>query len=651
MRRAGLVACRTGVESTSDLAMRYLTEERSNVMPNFGARGRWVGIIAIATVLAAVGLRWAWIRTSADILELGLRAYARGEWKEARRLAQVRLKTSANDPAALRLMARASVRMGRTSAALAIFNRLGSEAMLPDDRYLLGLALKDNGDHVGAVQVWEQARAADPKHPETLFELTRAHIAAGQLLAAAETARILAVCPGWEARAEALLGAIQLELNDPTGAITLWQRALERGMKELKSTSMPAVLHKEIARALLQAGRPAEARVHLQRVLAEEPTSECFWLLSRAYLQERTIPDAHAAWKQAGSFRDDNPLMPEPAQFTGSLACAECHRANFQPQQGSRHARTFFRASELGKLDLPAGTFFEPGQPKVSHMLRRTDGSRLEQETHAGAQVFHAVIEYAFGSADRGLTLVGRDDHGQERELRLSHYRAAPHSLWDVTSGHPVHPSDLAENLGQPLTADAVRGCFLCHVTNRWAVLEGDGPGASDHGIGCEKCHGPGGNHLLAVAAKFPDLAIARPSMASGAPIVNLCAQCHSPLGTAVSRDNPAAVRFQATTLTWSRCYTESNDALDCVTCHDPHRNVYKSLEHYESKCLACHAAGRAAGALAAKGRTPRLAETAKRAICPVNSTEGCVGCHMPAVKDVVPHSTFTDHFIRVHRD
>jgi formate-dependent nitrite reductase cytochrome c552 subunit len=33
-----------------------------------------------------------------------------------------------------------------------------------------------------------------------------------------------------------------------------------------------------------------------------------------------------------------------------------------------------------------------------------------------------------------------------------------------------------------------------------------------------------------------------------------------------------------------------------------------------------------------------------------VNPNRGCIDCHMPAVKDVVPHSTFTDHFIRVHR-
>ncbi len=75
-------------------------------------------MIAIATVLAAIGLRWAWTRPPADPLEQGFAAYARGEWQEAARIARERLKASADNPTALRLMARASVRLGRTAGRL-----------------------------------------------------------------------------------------------------------------------------------------------------------------------------------------------------------------------------------------------------------------------------------------------------------------------------------------------------------------------------------------------------------------------------------------------------------------------------------------------------------------------------------------------------
>jgi hypothetical protein len=235
--------------------------------------------------------------------------------------------------------------------------------------------------------------------------------------------------------------------------------------------------------------------------------------------------------------------------------------------------------------------------------------------------------------------------------LRLSYYPNATGASWDVTSGQVEHPHDVDTYLGRPLTEDGVRRCFLCHVTDPKASIEASGPGASGRGIGCEMCHGPGGNHLLAVKAQFPDLAIARPGMVRGPRIVTLCAQCHSPRGKKVTRDDPASVRFQGTTLTWSRCFTESDDGIDCVTCHDPHRNVEKSTASYEAKCLSCHAsAARPEGPGASTGRTSP-AEASKRATCPVNPTQGCIGCHMPAATGVVPHTFFTDHFIRVHRN
>jgi tetratricopeptide (TPR) repeat protein len=624
--------------------------ERDDTMVHIRTRGRWLGTIALAILLTGLGLWGFWVERSSVSVKGGTVAYDRGEWETAAGLARARLKVKANDVDALRLLARASVRLGHDDAARALYRRLGSQRMLVEDFCLLGISLTRLGDRQGAVQVWEQARSLDPNHAETLFELTRAYFANERPIAAAETGRLLATHPGWEARAESLLGTIELSLNDPAAAVVFWQHALEHTPARPGADSPPAVPAKDMARALLRAGQPGEARHCLQSLLAESPDRETFWLLSRTFLQERAMPEALDAWQRAGAFRDENPLLPEPARFVGSDACAPCHRATVHSQQSSRHARTFFRVSELGSLDLPSAPISDPGEPKVSHTLERIAADRLQQETQVEGQTFRAIVEYAFGSGDRGLTLVGREDNGQARELRLSHYPAETGSLWDVTAGHPLQVPVPVDYLGQTLTEDSVRRCVLCHVTDPRAVLERSGAGASDRGIGCEKCHGPGGNHLLAVAVKFPDLAIARPSLASGTRIVNLCAQCHSPLGRTLSPDDPSSVRFQGTTLTWSRCFTESNDTLDCATCHNPHRNADKSIDHYESKCLSCHAVAGDAGPSPPLGQKTIVAETMKRTICPVNPTRGCIGCHMPAVKDVVPHSTFTDHFIRVHR-
>jgi tetratricopeptide (TPR) repeat protein len=624
-------------------------------MPHIGARRRWLGALAVATavgvLLAALGVRRHWARPSDSPIERGLSAYARGEWEQAARLAREQLRSASEDPAALRLLARSSIRLGRNPLGLAIFNRLGARAMLPEDLYLLGIALTGNGNAKGALEVWEKARDADPTHTETLLALTRAYVTADQLIAASKTGQLLAARPGEEAHAEVLLGAIQLELKDPAGAIGFWQRALEREAKGQGASSGPSVPRKELARALLEEGRTVQARDLLQSMIAARPDTEAFWLLSRAYLQVNALDEAVSALRRAGSFRDENPLLAEPARFVGTAACSECHRAVYHDQQRSRHARTFFLASELPALDLPAHAFPDPAQHKVTHTLDRSRPGYLRQETDVDGQALRAVIDYAFGSGDRGLTLVGRDDHGESRELRLSHYHRGAEAFWDVTSGHPVRPSEPSEYLGQPLTDDAVRRCLLCHVTAPRSASGAYGPGPTDRGIGCERCHGPGENHLLAVAAKFPDLAIARPTLASGARVVALCAQCHSPRGRATSQDDPFSVRFQGTTLTWSRCYTESNDALDCITCHDPHRNAVTATAHYEPKCLSCHAGPGKTRASRAPAQATSTADNSVHTSCPVNPREGCIGCHMPAVSNVVPHSTFTDHFIRVHRN
>ena len=79
------------------------------------------------------------------------------------------------------------------------------------------------------------------------------------------------------------------------------------------------------------------------------------------------------------------------------------------------------------------------------------------------------------------------------------------------------------------------------------------------------------------------------------------------------------------------------------MTCHDPHHDAETSAAYYEAKCLGCHAA-------TADAHRPSP-EDPRRVPCPVNPTSDCLRCHMPSVKGAVPHSAFTDHYIRVRRE
>jgi hypothetical protein len=188
--------------------------------------------------------------------------------------------------------------------------------------------------------------------------------------------------------------------------------------------------------------------------------------------------------------------------------------------------------------------------------------------------------------------------------------------------------------------------CLACHTTNVRGGRDRVGPETADRGIGCEACHGPGGNHLEAVAVKFPDNAILNPASASPAIVTEqLCGRCHSlnePEAQRNSpRDDPIWLRSQSTTLAWSRCYSESGGALSCLTCHDPHRGADTSAAHYEAKCLSCHSAQPTAA-------DPLATTSTRRTICPVNPAKDCLGCHMPRVENKSLHLPITDHYIRV---
>jgi Tfp pilus assembly protein PilF len=110
----------------------------------------------------------------------------------------------------------------------------------------------------------------------------------------------------------------------------------------------------------------------------------------------------------------------------------------------------------------------------------------------------------------------------------------------------------------------------------------------------------------------------------------------------ATATDDPAriAVISHADRMQQSPCFAESG-TMDCVTCHDPHAGFREAgPEYFNRTCLGCHPAG----PLQAAMPTPAL--RAQHA-----ADQHCFACHMPKVEaEDAPHSSFTDHYIRVVR-
>jgi hypothetical protein len=271
-------------------------------------------------------------------------------------------------------------------------------------------------------------------------------------------------------------------------------------------------------------------------------------------------------------------------------------------------------------------------------------------------------VDYAFGSSDHYTTFVGRDDRGRSFLLRMSYYRSPRGTGWDISTGLPAQPADEEEYLGKKMAAgDGPRRCLNCHTTNFYSVTQGVGPEAADHSIGCERCHGPGGHHVAAIGAGFPDLAIASLGAASPTATNQVCADCHGFHRTETidaPQTSPRWLRYQSLTLTWSRCYTEGDGTLSCSTCHDPHRNAETSAARNEAKCLSCHvpdpttsSAGSPSSGASVRREDPSrnwLVAKGTATPCPINPTRGCIDCHMPRIWVQSTHSFKTDHFIRV---
>lgn len=156
-------------------------------------------------------------------------------------------------------------------------------------------------------------------------------------------------------------------------------------------------------------------------------------------------------------------------------------------------------------------------------------------------------------------------------------------------------------------------------------------------GIDCQRCHGPAQRHvdLASTPGAIPAAiraAVVNPARLDNDRQLEVCAQCHLKtteflLPHAIKRyerpdfsykpGEPRAsfalafdeapgpnknIRFETASavsrMRASQCFLESNGALKCTTCHDPHdvRHGSEAMEHYNSVCRQCHAVVTKAG-------------------------------------------------------
>ena len=477
-----------------------------------------VGVIAGAAVLIAGSLAVVCLRRKApDRDDPAARTFLAAPF------------SSSGPAVAGRSRALAALRDGRFDQAMEFYQGLPENAWQAEDCVALGRALLER-DRVGLGRAaLEAARRIDEKHPATAaaletFGRKRAALAGRERTRLQEA--VSRVEPLRSIPSGPSLGLLVLALaryaTSPLQEEEFLDRIRARYLASVRGLHTRGDAMKTAARLLLETGRAGEARELLDpfvmpaapgRVVADGPAAdrEAAWLLSRAALGLGAHETADAMLAMAGDFGKSAGGLVEPSPFAGSRRCGECHRSIYRAQQReSRHAQTLRFGSQLKDVPLPSGPIADRAIAGLTHSFNRKNDHEIQIESRSQTRVFPAIIEYAVGSGRHGITMLARDEDGIARELRISY--SGLDGTWVQTKGIEFAPQQPGDHIGVGLGRKEVNHCISCHATwFRSVDPDRSGPRppeGEDRGIGCERCHGPGSNHVLAAASGFAEMAI-----------------------------------------------------------------------------------------------------------------------------------------------
>src|SRR5215475_3399312 len=327
--------------------------------------------------------------------------------------------------------------------------------------------------------------------------------------------------------------------------------------------------------------------------------------------------------------------IPQGVTLVGDKVCAECHKGKADSQSQSSMGMAMESVKDSKILTEHQKMTFRNG-PYSYEITRKGDQSFYAVTD--GKETISLPILFAFGQGKAGQTYVLQYD-GAYYEGLVSFYNEIKGLDFTIGQTSDV-PASLLGALGRRLSKSETLSCFGCHAT-------GAVSGSNLHldkltlGVKCEACHGPGGGHVAAGKVGEPNAKlIFNPARLGGDELTqDFCAACHRGAGefAALKGMGLNNVRFQPYRIFNSKC--DSDDRrVSCATCHNPHEPLKQDAAFYDSKCLACHAAGEA---------TARAKPDTQASACRAG-TKNCASCHMPKMELPGAHFKFTDHYIRV---
>lgn len=319
-------------------------------------------------------------------------------------------------------------------------------------------------------------------------------------------------------------------------------------------------------------------------------------------------------------------------EFLGNAVCGECHADEFKLHKVSRHNHTLrpFTKQEIGDQAPPTGSI-----PKTSYQMINI-GDRF---AFGAANGDVKMLDLVFGSGKSGMAFIAVVQNTAMAEARISYFPSG--KQWYITPGQEKLSPETLGNVSQGTSARQCVGCHTITVPEHSLL-----PERKFMGVGCEACHGAGGQHVAAMRqGKIETPYMTKFQKQDGKAIAEMCGRCHRTTKDVTSKNLSLdhTDLFQAYGLEQSRCYKESENKLSCVSCHNPHTSVATDEKAYNQVCLQCHA----------PASLPVTTRLLQKRPCPVNATENCTSCHMPKRSEpVFPGSPrkVADHYIRVRK-
>jgi len=325
-------------------------------------------------------------------------------------------------------------------------------------------------------------------------------------------------------------------------------------------------------------------------------------------------------------------------QFIGSEACQQCHKKIYDSFQFTAHLHTSEPVTEKSVHGsfVPGKNIVVFSSDKLVKMEKRNN-QLFQVEYDKGVETLAKRMDIVTGSGRKGQTYINQDGP-HLFQLPIAYFTKA--NKWSNSPGYPDRI-----NFSRPITAR----CLECHSTFAKTLSEPfvepaemDAPHII-FGVNCEKCHGPGLNHVL-FQRKNPGLKTSRfivnPAKLTREQNLEFCSSCHGgglkkikpafefKIGDKLSdyyvvddsRPDPQNIDVhgnQFALLRSSKCFIKTN-TLACNSCHSPHQNEAGNLDLFSSRCLNCH------------GDFPNQIHCKLTAGIGTRLKEDCISCHMP---------------------